>query len=117
MLKVRVPGGTRSGRWSRVGVLGKAYPAPFTSPPPGAPSFPARAGSAKTARMPLPPFWLRSRPLPTLIAVGELADLCFRHLADPRGLGHGHGPRSRHVLLEPEDVLLDEGAVERAAAL
>jgi len=71
MLSVRVPRGTRSGRASRAGVLGNANEAPLTRPPPGTPNFPASAGSAKTARMPLPPFWLRSSPLPTLIAAGE----------------------------------------------
>ena len=54
-------------------VLGKARLPPLTSPPPGTPSLPARAGSAKMARMPLPPFWFRSRPLPTLMAAGESA--------------------------------------------
>src|SRR3989304_8969 len=73
MLSVRVPAATRSGRASRAGVLGNANEAPLTRPPPGTPNFPARAGSAKTARMPLPPFWLRSSPLPTLIAAGESA--------------------------------------------
>ncbi len=71
MLRVRVPGGSRSGRCSLAGVLGNTKPAPLTSPPPGTPNFPARAGRAKIARMPLPPFWLRSSPLPTLIAAGE----------------------------------------------
>ena len=70
MLSVRVPGGTRSGRWRRCGVLGKTKPAPLMHPAPGTPHLPASAGRAKIARMPLPPFWLRSSPLPTLIAAG-----------------------------------------------
>src|SRR5947207_269420 len=73
MLSVRVPGGASSGRCSRRGVLGNAYPAPLISPPPGTPNFPASAGSAKIARIPLPPFWLRSSPFPTLIAAGVSA--------------------------------------------
>src|SRR2546427_305788 len=71
MLSVRVPSGTGSGRASRPGVFGNAKDARLTSPPPGTPNFPASAGSAKIARMPLPPFWFRSSPLPTLIAAGE----------------------------------------------
>src|SRR5207245_719899 len=73
MLRVRVPSGTRSGRARRRGVFGNAKDAPLTSPPPGTPNFPPSAGSAKIARMPLPPFWLRSSPLPTLIAAGASA--------------------------------------------
>src|SRR6267378_3257942 len=72
MLSVRVPFGTRSGRASFAGVRGNAARAEFTSPPPFTANFPARAGRAKTARTPLPPFWLRSSPLPTLMAAGEM---------------------------------------------
>ncbi len=61
----------RSGRCSLAGVFGNAKPAPLTRPPPGTPNFPASAGRAKIARMPLPPFWLRSSPLPTLMEAGE----------------------------------------------
>ena len=68
---MRVPGGTRSGRCRRAVVLGKAWLAPLTSPPPGVPHLPASAGRANTARQPLPPFRLRSSPLPTLIAAGD----------------------------------------------
>src|SRR3989442_8574490 len=71
MLSVRVPLGTRSGRVSFAGVLGNAARAEFTSPPPFTPNFPASAGSAKTARIPLPPFWLRSSPLPTAMRSEE----------------------------------------------
>ncbi len=71
MFSVRVPGGSRSGRCSLASVFGNTKPAPLTRPPPGTPNFPASAGSAKIARMPLPPFWLRSSPLPTLIEAGE----------------------------------------------
>ena len=69
---VRVPGGTRSGRASFCGVLGNANDAPLTRPPPTGPNLPASAGSANTARMPLPPLRLRSSPLPTVIEAGEM---------------------------------------------
>ena len=125
MFRVRVPAGTRSGRCRRRGVLGKANEAPLISPPPATPNFPARAGSAKTARMPLPPFWLRSRPLPTLMAAGEMCwyqstswrIAVLRHAAHPRRLGQADGARRRHVLLEARHVALDERAVERVAPL
>jgi hypothetical protein len=68
----RVPAGTKSGRASRAGVFGNAYEAPLISPPPGTPNFPASAGRAKIARMPLPPFRLRSSPLPTVITAGDM---------------------------------------------
>ncbi len=71
MFRVRVPAGTRSGRVSRATVLGKALPAPLIKPAPRRPNCPASAGSANTARMPLPPLRLRSRPLPTLMAAGS----------------------------------------------
>src|SRR5437667_321653 len=60
MLSVRVPGGTKSGRPRRCGVLGNAYDAPLMRPPPTTPNLPARAGSAKTARIPLPPLRFRA---------------------------------------------------------
>src|SRR5438093_1048556 len=72
MFSVRVPFGTKSGRASFAGVFGNAPRAPLTRPPPFTPNLPASAGSANAARTPLPPFWLRSSPLPTAIAAGEI---------------------------------------------
>ena len=72
-MSLRVPAVMKSGRASLAGVLMKTWPAPLTRPPPGTPHLPASAGSAKTARTPLPPFWLRSSPLPTAMAAGGTA--------------------------------------------
>ena len=53
------------------GRLGERMAGAVHQPAPVTPHLPASAGSANTARMPLPPFWLRSSPLPTLMAAGE----------------------------------------------
>src|SRR5439155_1009621 len=114
MLSVRVPSGTRSGRASRPGVFGNAKDAPLTSPPPGTPNFPASAGSAKIARMPLPPFWFRSSPLPTLIAAGESV---WYHSANARGVRNAPATGERHELVDTLHVAPDERAVDPATTL
>ena len=65
MLIVLVPTGTRSGLRSRSVVFGKEFPTLAKTPAPNRPWLPVRACKAIAARIPDPPLWPRSSPLPT----------------------------------------------------
>ena len=108
-----------------LGVLGNANDAPLTRPPPTGPNLPASAGSANTARMPLPPLRLRSSPLPTVIEAGEMvAYHSAKRATSATASPHVSAapldrprPRQRHELLEATHPPLDERAIEGTAAL
>ena len=114
-----MPGGARSGRCSRTGVLGNALLAPSTMPLP-LPSFPSSAGNAISARIELPPFRPRSSPLPGANTSGSASasnrakcdDLLLAQAARRRRTRHRPRARRRHELVEPEQVRGDERVVE-----
>ena len=122
MLRVRVPGGTRSGRASFAGVLGNANAAPLTRPPPGTARTCRPARAARTPRgcrcrrsVALEPVahgdrrparsWRTTRRSCAHVRPPPRPHVSAAPLDRPR-------PRQRHELLEAAHVPLDERAVE-----
>ena len=126
MLRVRVPGGTRSGRASFAGVLGNANAAPLTSPPPGTAELAGqrgqrehRADAAAAVLVALEPVAHADRRPARCVCV-PLGERATSAAGQPARLGRPLDrprPRQRHELLEAAHPPLDERAVERAAPL